>query len=386
MNFIAIYGKKVFIIILKNYFHDLVIICIKVHILPHIVVTFIASKTKENIGAYLSHFSECIQKHLKAGNTECPQCGVKIQGKSLTRNSSYATMVQCISKIKTLLNGIEETQNSGKNKINEDADLLMSILDGVIEKDEKEYKKEDERKEKNIKTIPLKEKNLVRKEKDQPITKINKNKKIIEAKIPKKKAVIEPPSTKRFGLLLTGLSEDQKAIINSNLQNLSKIGNNMPFKIIKDYHPDIVSHIICACAPKSHCPRTLKYLLGIVGKSWVISFDWILECLEAGKLLNEDKYVVVGDEAVRMDTFACEKSRADPGHLFDNQNFYLSGNFIGPGPSKSDLINLIQVSGGTILKKSEAGAIVISDSQELKPGEYSYTWLFDSISCYEVKH
>ena len=249
--------------------------------------------------------SECIQKHLKAGNSECPQCGVQIQGKSLTRNSSYATMVQCVSKIKNLLNGTTEqsqsllAQQEKQDKVKEETDLLMTILDGIIDEDEG---KENIVESRNNLPIVKKSSNV--------IPKINKNKKVIEAKLPKKKRISSESETvpsgkiatkqKRFGLLLTGLSEDQKATVHSNLQNLSKISGNLPFRVIKDYSPDLVSHIICACAPKSHCPRTLKYLLGIAGKSWIISFDWILESLEAGSLLNEDKFVVVGDEAVRM--------------------------------------------------------------------------------------
>ena len=295
-------------------------------------------------------------------------------------------MVQCISKIKNLLNGNNESQSKHETKtIKEEADLLMTILDGFIKDDDNTQNDID------IKEVDKKVQvnNNGTSERNQVQVKVNKNKKVIEAKLPKKKKSTEPElkskTIKRFGLLLTGLSEDQKATINSNLQRLSKISGNLPFKIIKDYSPDLVTHIICACAPKSHCPRTLKYLLGIAGKSWIISFDWILECLESGELLKEDKFVVIGDEAVRMNTFACEKSRANPGNIFDNRKFYLSGSFTGPGPSKSDLINLIQVAGGSISKKVDPDVFIISDAPELKTGEYSYTWLFDSISCYELK-
>ena len=295
-------------------------------------------------------------------------------------------MVQCISKIKNLLNGNNESQSKHETKtIKEEADLLMTILDGFIKDDDNTQNDID------IKEVDKKVQvnNNGTSERNQVQVKVNKNKKVIEAKLPKKKKSTEPElkskTIKRFGLLLTGLSEDQKATINSNLQRLSKISGNLPFKIIKDYSPDLVTHIICACAPKSHCPRTLKYLLGIAGKSWIISFDWILECLESGELLKEDKFVVIGDEAVRMNTFACEKSRANPGNIFDNRKFYLSGSFTGPGPSKSDLINLIQVAGGKLSKKIESDVFIISDGPELKKREYSYTWLFDTISCYELK-
>lgn len=300
---------------------------------------------------------------------ECPQCGVQIPLKSLTRNSSYSTMVQCITKIRNLLNGRKEDDSK------QQAEVLVSILDGVINE---EKEKENIGVEKEAKTKRKPEINEPKKE----------EKKIkSSAKLPViKETTAKLQNLKRYGLLLTGLSEDQKATIQSNLQKLTRISNGIPFKVIKDYSPEHVTHIICACAPKSHCPRTLKYLLGISGKSWVVSFNWILESIEAGKILKEEGYVVVGDEAVKCDTNACEKSRADPGKLFTGYSFYLNGSFTSGGPSKADLSNLIQLSGGTMAKKlSDLGVIIISDSQEFRKGEYPYTWLFDSISCYELK-
>ena len=331
-----------------------------------------------NLQIYL--FSECIQKYLKLGNMECPQCGVQIQGKSLTRNSSYSTMVQCITKIRNLINGTPATQPSSSN---DQADVLMDTLKGIVDNDEtdiEENNKEHKRdivKELKTKKPHIKKANIL---KDEAL-------KVKKPEITIKNAVEPVKPTRKFGLLLTGLSEDQKMIIQSNLQQLSKIsGEKSSFKVVKDYSPDSVSHIICACAPKSHCPRTLKYLLGIAGKAWILSFDWILESLAANKILAEHKFEVVGDEAVQCDTNACEKSRLDPGKLFDGRRFYLAGLFNAPGPSKSDLTNLIQIAGGTICKKQEEGSIVISNnSNGPKEGEMSYTWLFDAVSLYKIE-
>lgn len=331
---------------------------------------------------------------------ECPQCGVQVPGKSLTRNSSYSTMVQCITKIRNILNG----ENQGE----QDPSVLLSILDGVIndENDENEpsaktneskFKVNENKAKVNDNKLTAKE-NVPSNNENVPnvqneIKMAKESKRKVKSEAPKVKKVKETEivkestisKVKRYGLLLTGLSEDQKAIIHFNLQNLTKISGGVPFKIIKDYSSDQVTHIICACAPKSHCPRTLKYLLGIVGKSWIVSFDWILESIEAGKLLNESQYVVKGDEAVRCDTSACEKSRADPGKLFAGKEFFLNGSFIGGGPSKADLTNLIQLAGGIVCKRAKSDTIVITDSQEFRNGQYPYTWLFDSISCYELK-
>lgn len=334
-------------------------------------------------------------------------------------------MVQCIIKIRNLINGIPTTQTTSSK---DQADVLKSVLEGIVDDDSGSENCEIEKKlslsnnkrvvsketlktevsTKAIKNTDIKKpsdcnKTDIKKPCDdnkadvkKPSPSDAKNKKTdvtkssdAEAlKVKKPEILIKKQSghTKKFGLLLTGLSEDQKLTIQTNLQQLSKIsGGKSSFKVVKDYSPDTVSHIICACAAKSHCPRTLKYLLGIAGKSWIISFDWILESLAANKILDEHDFIVVGDEAVQCDTNACERSRADPGKLFDAKRFFLAGLFNAPGPSKADLINLIQFAGGTVCKKQEEGVLVVSNNANgPKDGELPYTWLFDAISLYKI--
>ena len=323
----------------------------------------------------------------------CPQCTVPIQGKSLTKNSSYSTMVQCIVKIRKLIDGTpKSTQSNDNNNHNNDhnlddrkenAEVLISVLDGLINEDEN-YENEIKISEKQKVVKKVKTESDTLKDLDFKTKKIKQS----TSSSMKKEIAHNKKSPKRIGLLLTGLSEDQKATIQSNLQKLSKMANNVPVKIVKDFLNDHVTHIICACAPRAHCPRTLKYLLGIAGKAWIVSFDWILESLEKenGTLAREENFIVTGDEAVQCDTNACAKSRADPGRLFDNQTFYLAGLFNAPGPSKSDLANLIQLAGGEISKRPDLANFVVSNnSNGPKDGERPYTWLFDSISFYEIK-
>lgn len=314
-------------------------------------------------------------------------------------------MVQCITKIRNLLNGVPSTQPAPTD-LKEQEEVLKAVLDGIID-DKDEITIENNDSKENVINKPVKKDELkIEKVQKKDILKVKKSeikpKKVIEPKPPKqdikaikeiKEISLKPEKTvkpekslkKVFGLLLTGLSEDQKSTIQSNLQNLSKISGNNPFKVIKEYSPETVSHIICACAPKAHCPRTLKYLLGIAGKAWIVSFDWILESLEAGAILDEKEFVVVGDEAVQCDTMACQKSRADPGKLFEGKKFYLAGLFNAPGPSKVELTNLIQIAGGAVCKKPEDGTFIVSNnSNGPKKGEMPYTWLFDAISLYKI--
>jgi hypothetical protein len=107
--------------------------------------------------------------------------------------------------------------------------------------------------------------------------------------------------------------------------------------------------------------------------------------LAAGRILDEPDFLVVGDEVIKEDSFACQVSRADPDGLFTGLDFFLSGAFKGLGPSKADLNALIQLAGGRIVPVSKPGVICISNNPTgPRPGERPFTWLFDCVSRYQL--
>lgn len=356
--------------------------------MQHIADTFSAGK-KTDLGAKtFQAFRECILEYLNSGQNECPLCKVQITMTSLTRHMSSTTMVECILRIKAKVTG-----NEAQDLKIQQEEALLCALDGFADADEQQQHKEPDLQAPEGEAQTADQELTQITETCGQSTQLNTQITLPETITPlklKPETLCEGPTSKKtkfskIGFLLTGLSEDQRYIVNKSMSAIKDLFHGIDVTIERDYSPQKVTHILCACAPLGRCPRTLKYLMGIAGKSWIVSLNWVLDSLSLGTILDEHGYMVIGDEVVKEDTFACQVSRSDPDGLFAGLDFVLLGNFKGPGPSKSELASLIQLAGGRIVQTASAGVIAISNNTNgPRPGERSFTWLFDCLSRYQL--
>lgn len=382
--------------------------------------------------------SECISDNLNEGINECPICQVKINMKSVVRNASYATMLQCVAKIKAII--LDDPDYAEKERRELEDEAFMDAFEGFLDEEDEMLGEEVETQLHNLDTeleslasqtelkpsasetefeslaseteleslvseteyeSPASETEfeslvsesdedlmpqvVIHTQESSPLPAKKRSDNYSKSTNAKKAKTREKKYT-RIGLLLTGLSEDQRAVIQKSLPFLSLLTDGAKVTIERDYSPTAVTHILCACAPHGRCPRTLKYLMGIAGKSWIVSINWLLDSLSANEIMDEEEFVVIGDEAVQCDTFACEKSRNSSTGLFAAKEFYLAGSFNGAGPSKNDLSQLIKLSGGKVVSKANSATFCVSNNASgPKSGERHFTWLFDCISHYQIQ-
>lgn len=189
-----------------------------------------------------------------------------------------------------------------------------------------------------------------------------------------------------YVLLTTGLSEDQKEIINSSYD---KIGTER-VQLLTHYTPS-VTHLISAVNEEGFCPRTVKYMRGILEAKHIVSYDWFLASLTAGSFVPEHPFYLKGDDVVKQATMAVQKSMAageSANSLFQGLSFYLAGTFASPAPTRADLSMLVKAGGGTLLlRKPKNSNNVWTISQKMTGNdEHLATWnqLLDCISFYSL--
>lgn len=162
-----------------------------------------------------------------------------------------------------------------------------------------------------------------------------------------KKPPFMPPFLEKMVLLGSGLS----ALQTKSLDQFSKM---IRARVVTDFSQD-VTHIVCDCTPnKVVGQRTPKYMMGIASGKWILSYNWVDDCLSQGMALNPETYEVCGSKEnsnVDAPTRArINASKMRPG-LFSGCHIFLWGNFREPYRNKKTLEALVKAGSGVVLAR-----------------------------------
>ncbi|XP_041087732.1 breast cancer type 1 susceptibility protein homolog [Polyodon spathula] len=162
------------------------------------------------------------------------------------------------------------------------------------------------------------------------------------------------------------------------------------------------THIIMKTDSELVCERTLKYFLGIAGRKWVVSFQWIVECFKQRQVLDEAEFEVKGDIINGRNHKGPRRARTtmDGKLLLSDYEICCYGTFTDM--SKGQLEWMVELCGATVIKEpclftyspDRSPVVVVQPDSGGKEIDYkalqrqysasvvTREWILDSVACY----
>lgn len=156
--------------------------------------------------------------------------------------------------------------------------------------------------------------------------------------------------------MCTALSETDGRHLHKFLQIFGEAGQDL---VRHETHRVAgVTHLIVAVSEQPQRElqlqrRTMKYLHGLMAGQWILSPQWLQDCVKANSLLPEDRYEVQSSPKARKKQAPRRARKEVRAHgssrLFERYVVALIGDFPGPlSPTKKDLTELLVAGRGVL--------------------------------------
>ncbi|KAM7137612.1 breast cancer type 1 susceptibility protein isoform 2-T6 [Macrochelys suwanniensis] len=163
------------------------------------------------------------------------------------------------------------------------------------------------------------------------------------------------------------------------------------------------THVIMKTDMELVCERTLKYFLGIAGRKWVVSYEWIVQSFKEGRILDEYDFEVRGDVINGRNHQGPKRARrSQTGKLFKDFEICCYGPFTDM--HTGDLEWMVDLCGASVVKQphlfthkaNSTAVIVVQPDAWLENAGYraiqqkctavvTREWVLDSVACYECQ-
>ncbi|KAI6072619.1 Breast cancer type 1 susceptibility protein isoform X3 [Aix galericulata] len=92
---------------------------------------------------------------------------------------------------------------------------------------------------------------------------------------------------KKMSIVASGLNQSEHMVVQKFARKTQSTFSN--------HITDGTTHVIMKTDKELVCERTLKYFLGIAGRKWVVSYQWVVQSFKEGMILDEENFEVRGD-------------------------------------------------------------------------------------------
>ncbi|XP_075125644.1 microcephalin [Leptodactylus fuscus] len=176
-------------------------------------------------------------------------------------------------------------------------------------------------------------------------------------------------------LVMTSMSSENQ---NTVIQVVKKFGGF----VLSDEVCETTTHVI-AGSPR----RTLNIILGIARGCWILSYDWVLWCLERGHWIPEEPFELSDDFPGA--TICRLQRHLSAGEYHQDLFSSAPAIFISPHsqPPSDKLCDVVQLCGGKVCKTIRPANVCIGMFSGKKPPDLvcvSEKWLLDSITQHKL--
>ncbi|KAJ1653496.1 BRCA1-associated RING domain protein 1 [Dispira simplex] len=107
-------------------------------------------------------------------------------------------------------------------------------------------------------------------------------------------------------ILITSLGEDELARLNQSLKQAVLHPGFFRVTTLPDVPPSgpgrkapftepPITHVVTTLDSDRLCPRTLKYMYGVLAGAHIVSYEWVIDSIAVGRRLDEQPYLARGD-------------------------------------------------------------------------------------------
>ncbi|XP_078385846.1 breast cancer type 1 susceptibility protein homolog isoform X2 [Cetorhinus maximus] len=200
---------------------------------------------------------------------------------------------------------------------------------------------------------------------------------------------------RKMSFVASGLNKNEILLV-------GKFARKTGATFLTNFSPS-TTHVIMKTDTDLVCERTLKYFMGIAGRRWVVSYQWIIECSRKGMVIDEHEFEVQGDVINGRNHNGPRKARktVDGKLLLSHCEICCFGSFTGM--SRDQLEWMIELCGASIIKEpylftySPNCPAVVVVQPDANPANTDYgaiqrqynnivvtrEWILDSVACYQ---
>ncbi|XP_028939531.1 breast cancer type 1 susceptibility protein [Antrostomus carolinensis] len=164
------------------------------------------------------------------------------------------------------------------------------------------------------------------------------------------------------------------------------------------------THVIMKTDKELVCERTLKYFLGIAGRKWVVSYQWVIQSFKEGRILDEESFEVRGDVINGRNHQGPKRARQSlTEKIFKDFEICCYGPFTDM--TTEHLEWMVELCGASVVKQlhlfthrtNSTAVVVVQPDAWMENTDYraiqqknnvamvTREWVLDSVACYECQ-